>query len=200
MTLTRRAFLARVGGGLGAAALTARALVSQAPVPAAPAAAMDENAYRPVRLPARPGAAPSTTDDRRDALERTLHCQCGCGLSVFTCRTTDFTCSISPAMHADVMSLVAGGYGPAEIVAAFQRVYGERVLMAPVKAGFNWVGYLLPFVALGGGAAVVTALLRRWTLRRVAVAASGGGRVAASSVSATPDELARLDALVRSDS
>src|SRR3989442_5354574 len=33
------------------------------------------------------------------AIEKRLHCTCGCGLDVYTCRTTDFTCTPSPGMH-----------------------------------------------------------------------------------------------------
>src|SRR5665213_4561617 len=62
-----------------------------------------------------------------------------------------------------VMGLVAGGYGPQEILAAFRHAYGERVLMSPVKEGFNWVGYIAPFAALGTGALVLFTLIRHWS-------------------------------------
>jgi cytochrome c-type biogenesis protein CcmH len=150
--------------------------------------------YRPVTLPPKPGATASMTDAQRDDLEHQIHCQCGCNLDIYTCRTTDFACSVSPAMHADVMGLVLGGYGAKEILAAFRAVYGEKVLMAPVKSGFNLVGYTMPFVALGAGAVVVGALLKRWKSRVPATAA-----VASPPVNATEDELAALDAAVRRD-
>ena len=74
---------------------------------------MDGDAYHPVTRPRKPDALPSMSDADRDALEHNLHCQCGCTLDVYTCRTTDFTCPVSPAMHQDVRRLVAGGYtGP----------------------------------------------------------------------------------------
>jgi cytochrome c-type biogenesis protein CcmH len=75
---------------------------------------------RPVRLPPKPDAKPVLTQDQRDALEHRIHCQCGgCTLDVYTCRTTDFTCQISPAMHRDVLALVDGGNGAQEINDAF---------------------------------------------------------------------------------
>jgi cytochrome c-type biogenesis protein CcmH len=151
--------------------------------------------YRPVILPAKPGAQASMTDAQRDDLEHQLHCQCGCNLDVYTCRTTDFSCSVSPAMHADVMGLVSGGHPAAEILAAFKSVYGERVLMAPGKSGFNLVGYYTPFVALGAGAVVVAALLKRWKSRAPAVALAP-----VMPVDASEGELAALDAAVRTDS
>jgi len=112
---------------------------------------------------------------------------------VYTCRTTDFSCSVSPAMHLDVLGLAGGGYTAAEIVAAFRQVYGERVLMAPAKEGFNWLGYTLPFGALAGGAAVVVVLLRRWSH------AAGDAAPVLPPSDATPEELERLRAVLRSD-
>src|SRR5476649_2827294 len=110
--------------------------------------AMDQMAAQPVRLPPKPGAAPSMTALERDALERRIHCQCGCTLDVFTCRTTDFSCHVSPAMHRDVMALVEGGYGAQEILDAFTKTYGERALMSPRKSGFNLLAWFTPGVAL----------------------------------------------------
>ncbi len=130
----------------------------------------------------------------RDDLEHRLHCQCGCNLDVFTCRTTDFSCGVSPAMHSDVMALVRGGYSAQEILDAFTAVYGERVLMAPTRSGFNWAAYLVPFAALGGGALVAAGMLRRWN--RQARPLPEQERAA---VVATPDELARVNAAVRED-
>ena len=150
--------------------------------------------YRSVTLPAKPGVAASMTDAQRDDLEHQIHCQCGCNLDVYTCRTTDFSCSVSPAMHADVMGLVSGGYGAQEILAAFKSVYGEKVLMAPNKSGFNLVGYTMPFVALAAGAAIVSVLLKSWKTREPV------GAPVTSRVNATREELDALDAAVRRDS
>lgn len=154
-----------------------------------------QEVYRPVRLEPKPGAPPSMTPLERDDLEHKIKCQCGCVLDVFTCRTTDFSCSVSPAMHSDVLALVEGGYDAPEILAAFQSVYGERVLMAPVKSGFNLLGYTMPFIVVGTGAVVVAALIKRWKSRTPEAAAF----IADPELSATSEELARLDAAVRSD-
>jgi len=150
--------------------------------------------YKPVTLAALPNAKPSMTDAQRDDLEHQIHCQCGCNLDVYTCRTTDFACSVSPAMHADVMGLVAGGHGAQEILNAFKAVYGEKVLMAPVRSGFNLVGYTMPFIALGAGAVVVAALLRRWKSQTPATLP-----VAPTHIDATESELDALDAAVSRD-
>lgn len=189
MTVSRRAFLL----GVPVAAIPLGRLSAQLQEFNGPMAAA-QDVYRPVKLPPKPGAAPSMTQLERDDLEHRIKCQCGCVLDVFTCRTTDFSCSVSPAMHRDVLALVEGGHDGPEILAAFQSVYGERVLMAPVKSGFNLLGYAMPFLALGAGAIAVAAMLKRLKSRGPAPAAAG-----APNLSATGEELARLDAAIRKD-
>jgi cytochrome c-type biogenesis protein CcmH len=162
---------------------------------------MNDDAYHPVVRPPKPGAGPSMSAGARDELEHHLHCQCGCTLDVYTCRTTDFTCPISPAMHQDVMHLVEGGYTGPEILGAFRATYGERVLMAPVREGFNWAAYIMPFVAIGGGAAAVTALAQRWrqaTAERATDKPAPAARMPEGA--ASPEEMARLEAAIRDDS
>jgi cytochrome c-type biogenesis protein CcmH len=190
--MRRREFFVWTAAGVGALITASRAQGQQQGAANVP---MDQGAARTVRRPPKPGARPSMTDrERDDKVERNLRCQCGCTLDVYTCRTTDFVCQVSPAMHADIKSLVEGGYTAQEILDSFVDVYGERALMAPPAEGFNLVGYVAPFVALGAGAIAVVAVLRSWNAKKAQPVA------AAPMVSATPDELARLDAAIRDDS
>ncbi len=95
-------------------------------------------------------------------IEQQLRCTCGCNLDVFTCRTTDFTCTYSPELHREVAALHDAGRTPQEVIDAFVAKYGERVLMAPKPVSFNLVGYLLPGAAiLAGGAALAWVIGRR---------------------------------------
>ncbi len=161
---------------------------------------MNDEAYKPVQLPPKPGAAPSMPVAARDELEHHLHCQCGCTLDVYTCRTTDFTCPISPAMHQDVIHLVEGGYTAPEIIGAFRAAYGERVLMAPVREGFNWAAYLTPFLAIGAGATLVAVLTQRW--RHAVDDRTQEFRTMGQlppDVPGTPEEMARLEAAIKND-
>ena len=196
MSVSRREFLLAIPAlGLSAAAFPRRLRAAQAAVQTFNGPMADaQDVYRPVTLPAKPGAGAILSQQQRDDLEHQIHCQCGCNLDVYTCRTTDFSCSVSPAMHADVMNLVSGGHSGAEILAAFKSVYGEKVLMAPVRSGFNLVGYTMPFVALGAGAVLVAALIRRWRARVPAAVA-----FTPHHIDATEGELAALDAAVRQD-
>ncbi len=202
---TRREFLILAGGAL----VAARHALAQEGGTAAPASAgqgaaplgatnvaMDPDSYLEVRRPPKPGATPRLTVAQRDELEHQIACACPCVLDVYTCRTTDFSCGISPAMHRDVLRLVEGGYTADEIIAAFVDRYGERILMAPRKRGFNLVGYVMPFAALGTGALLLTAMIRRWG-RRGATALHDG--VCELPVDVSAEELARVSAAVRDD-
>ena len=159
--------------------------------------AMDQGAAKPVRLPPKPGAKALLTGRDRDAVERQIRCQCGCTLDVYTCRTTDFTCQVSPAMHRDVLALVEGGYDARAIIDAFVSTYGERALMAPRRSGFNLVGWLAPGVVVATAAVALAVWLRRRSAG--AVDKSHGSTTMVDGLEVTPEELARVEAAVRGD-
>lgn len=190
--LTRREWF--VGAAGLTVALASRSLGGQQQPNFTP---MNQDAYRPVLREPKPGAAPSMTPLERDQLERQLKCQCTCILDVYTCRTTDFTCSVSPAMHRDVMRLVEGGYTTQEIKDAFVANYGEVALTAPVKQGFNWAGYFAPAIVMATGGVILTMMLRRWSTR--AAAAAVVRTDLPRPVAATDDEMARLQRALRDE-
>jgi cytochrome c-type biogenesis protein CcmH len=193
--LSRRGFLGR----LGAAALL-------------PIQGQDSLAGRgelgTLRDPAAAGRPRAPTeiadyDERIKAIEHRLACSCGCTLDIFTCRTTDFTCTYSPELHREVVELDRAGKTAEEILDAFVEKYGEKALMAPKAEGFNLWGYLLPGSAiLVAGGALVVVLSRR----RAAVAGAGGAGIAeprlsvdrsgserkATPAPASPEEMERL--------
>lgn len=173
---------------------------------------MTSDSYKPVRREPKPGATPQMTDKQLEVFERELACPCPCTLDVYTCRTTDFNCGISPAVHKDIKALVDGGYSGAEIMAAMTETYGDFILMTPRKQGFNLLAWFAPFAAVAVGAVAIGALLRSWRINAAtgtatrAAAAEAEAKAAASSpfappadVEATPDELARLQAALRND-
>jgi cytochrome c-type biogenesis protein CcmH len=193
-SMTRRRFFAASAAGAATLVLAPAARAQQEGSQVNTGAAnapMESERYKPVHLPAK--GAPVMNQAKRDELEHHIHCQCGCNLDVYTCRTTDFSCEVSPAMHKDVMALVAGGYSAPEIIAAFTAVYGDRVLMAPPSSGFDLAAWITPFVALSAGIGLVIVVLRRLHAPAVAPA------ISPVSADATPTEQARLDALVRTD-
>ncbi|MDH3458090.1 MAG: cytochrome c-type biogenesis protein CcmH [Gemmatimonadota bacterium] len=124
------------------------------------------------------------------ALESRMRCTCGCNLDVYTCRTTDFTCATSPAMHREVVQMVESGKTAQEVLDAFVAQHGEMVLMAPKKEGFNLLGYFLPGAAI---ALVGTWLVWALGRRRTAVAAVEA-RDGVDLSGLAPEDRAKLEA------
>jgi len=131
-------------------------------------------------------------DKQIQAIETRLACNCGCTLDVFTCRTTDFTCTYSPALHREVLALFDDGKTAQEILDAFVAKYGEKALMAPKPRGvMNLTGYLLPTVAITIAGGVLFAVISRRRLAPAQARAPGGNTDLAQS-SGSPEELERL--------
>lgn len=154
--------------------MTTRRQFALATLGLAPLGLQQPGAADPLRDPRIAGRSqriisPLDNNETVKAIERRLRCTCPCGLDIFTCRTTDFTCTYSPELHQEVLGLFEGGKTADEIVAAFQAKYGDSILLAPPTTGFNLLGYLLPsalVLAVGGALAFV--LLRRHRNRLVA--------------------------------
>ncbi len=141
--------------------------------------------------PSRAGRplAPVTAEDNDaaiQAIEKRIRCTCGCNQDVYTCRTTDFNCRTSPAMHRKVLALAEAGMGGRQIVDQFVREHGVAILMAPPKQGFNLAGYFVPSVLILAAGVVLTLVLRRWSR------AAGPVAPAAAALDASPEELERL--------
>jgi cytochrome c-type biogenesis protein CcmH len=205
----RREFLRRLGGlALGGSALAAARLVAQQQAPLAGQG--ETGALRDPGSAGRPQERKTALDNDEfvTAVEHRLQCTCGCTLDIYTCRTTDFTCTYSPSLHKDVLALKEEGKTADEIVAAFVAKYGEKVLMAPKPVGFNIAGYVVPgiLILLVGGAMFL--ILQRRT--RMRATAAGAGPVpppstpakevfstAGGGPDASADELERLNRELR---
>jgi cytochrome c-type biogenesis protein CcmH/NrfF len=192
---SRREFLGRAALAVLPAMLLTRGRQNGAQVPSRPRP--DSGAVADT-LPNAVGRAstplgPLDNDPGVVAIERRLRCTCGCTLDVYTCRTTDFSCTYSPAMHQVVVTQVQQGAKPEQIVQAFVDRYGETVLMAPVARGFNLAGYLVPGLTIS---ALGLALIAWLTRRRGELAPPTSPNGGASSVEAPPDA-AQLERLRR---
>ena len=119
------------------------------------------------RVPTAPGDANSAIQ----AIEQKLACHCGCTLDIFTCRTTDFTCTTSPRLHQEVVALHEDGASAQEILDAFVATYGEQALMAPEPKGFNLAGYLVPGILI-----LLVGSVLAWVVgRRFRLSGNGAG-------------------------
>ncbi len=132
---------------------------------------------------------PGENEAEVQAIETRLACNCGCTLDVFTCRTTDFSCTYSPKLHREVLALRNQGLSAQQVLDAFVAKYGEKALMAPKPKGFNLAGYLVPGAAIAAaGAALMLVIVRR----RTAVAAAGGPGAAPPETQGSTEEMERL--------
>ena len=187
--LARRGFLAASIGGF---ALPGLLRAQQGTPKPAPAPASADSLYDPNSLERRDAIVEETDNDvtANDA-EHRLACPCPCTLDVFTCRTTDFTCSYSPARHKEVVALVEQGMNVQQILDTMVARYGEEALMAPIPKGFNIVGYVLPAsVVLGLGAVIVAVLALR---QRANVVAATVPVPVAGTAGASAEEIARVE-------
>ncbi len=124
--------------------------------------------------PAGPSEVP-VSPELKEVLTQ-LMCQCGCNLDAYQCDQT-MTCSVSKMMWRQARTLVERrGVAPERALELFALDYGERVLAAPTKRGFNLTAWITPFVALVLGAAAVAVTLHRWRPRAIpdAVEATSG--------------------------
>jgi cytochrome c-type biogenesis protein CcmH len=208
--LPRREFMVAVLGFSAARRLGGSAVRPQGQAPTGEAGLPSRTDQPPsqdagqLRDPVSAGRSRERVTDRDNdpfvtGVEKRLRCTCGCGLDIYTCRTTDFTCTYSPQLHKEVLALEDEGKSADEIVEAFVAKYGEKVLMAPKPEGFNLAGYIVPGLAVLLVGGIMFAVLRRRT-RMLAVARGGQeagapvaeGRGATAAPAATPEELERL--------
>lgn len=83
-------------------------------------------------------------------------------------------CGGGDQMRAAIKRLIREGKTKEEILQYFAAQFGEGILTAPPKRGFNLVAYVGPFVGLVLGALIATLAVRRWSAagRRSAPASS----------------------------
>lgn len=199
---SRRRFLRHLGLLVAGTVLVTRRGQAQDAAAAAQPAEMTSDSYKPVVRPAKPDARPTMNVKQVEDFERNLACPCPCTLDIYTCRTTDFQCGISPAVHGDIQRLVDGGYTADEIMLALTDTYGDFILNAPRKEGFSLLAWFAPFAAVAFGALGIGALLRSWRVnakQAATVRAAGPVSLQDTGVDATPDELARLEAAMRDE-
>jgi cytochrome c-type biogenesis protein CcmH len=66
------------------------------------------------------------------------------------------------AIKSEIRQMLAAGKTEDEILAAFEKKYGERIMARPKASGFNLLVWLLPGVFLLAGAFAAIFVLRRW--------------------------------------
>lgn len=106
---------------------------------------------------------------------------------------------IADRMRAFIRARIAAGDTKSEIKTKLVDQFGESVLAAPPKHGFNLLAWLLPLIGLALGAVVLAVLARRWSRARATPAPLGPSGNGRSSLDPelerrVDEELARFDA------
>ena len=101
-------------------------------------------------------AHPTTLSD----IEKQLMCQCGCTMVLASCQ-----CGMAEEMRAEIQAKLDAGVPPAKIIQDFVAMYGETVLAAPTKRGFNLTAWIVPFGAVAGGLALLYFIVREFAKR-----------------------------------
>ena len=118
-------------------------------------------------LPAMAADSPKadgSEHDRHASVEsvmKNLMCTCGCSLTVSACEAV-MTCEVAAKMKTDIAERIKSGKTVKAVLASFADDYGEQILAAPTKKGFNLTAWISPIGALLAGALTVTVALRKW--------------------------------------
>ncbi|MHB0980883.1 MAG: cytochrome c-type biogenesis protein CcmH [Thermoleophilia bacterium] len=115
-----------------------------------------------------------------------LVCQCGCAAVLTECPHSDCGWGIPAKKY--ITEQLESGADPEALVQYYVSEYGEQVLAAPTKRGFNIVAWVTPFVALVIGAVAVYYLIGGWARGRMANAGPVGRPEDSAEV---PEELER---------
>lgn len=145
-----------------------------------------------VALLAAGSAAASEQHPTLAELEREIICP--------SCHTTlDLSNSpIANRMRVFISARIAAGDTKSEIKSKLVDQFGEAVLAAPPKKGFNLLVWLLPFAGVTLGAVALAIVARRWSRTRAPASAdpSSNGRapIEPELERRLDEELARFDA------
>jgi len=95
---------------------------------------------------------------RMEEVASKLSCYCG------TCPhlvVTECGCSTADQIKVDIQKMIDSGMSEDEIIQSYVAQYGQTVLSAPPKSGFNLTVWVLPFLAFIAGGAVLVTFLKR---------------------------------------
>jgi cytochrome c-type biogenesis protein CcmH len=105
-------------------------------------------------------AQEGTLDVRKLADE--IICTCGCAATLNNCQNS-MTCNEAVKHKAELREMVEQGMSKAEIFDRMVEKYGETILAAPTKRGFNLTAWVTPFAAVFAGGLLVVVVVRKWT-------------------------------------
>lgn len=111
-----------------------------------------------------PAQAQDPVQEQAREIAKSLNCPICVGYTLYECPL-----EVCEDWRALIRQKLSTGETREEIVQYFIDQYGEQVLNYPRPQGFNWLAWVLPFLALGGGGIWVALLLRRLVRQRQAM-------------------------------
>ena len=95
-----------------------------------------------------------------DDISSNLICPCGCGKMLDVCEMES-----AREMRVLIGEMIDEGQDKDQIINYFVGQYGEKVLAAPGKKGFNLIAWVAPFLVIGLGAGIIWLAIAKWALR-----------------------------------
>ncbi len=105
----------------------------------------------------------TSSDARFNNLGHRLMCPCGCSQVLLECNHVG--CAYSETMRKELVAAIASGGSDDSILQQFADKYGNTVLAAPTKKGFDMVAWIMPGAVLLGGIWLTAILVRKWKYR-----------------------------------
>ena len=143
-------------GALVLVLLGAGSVLAQEAPPEPSFEAPEEDPRDVVGAPRGPKLSGPALETRTEEVGGLLRCPVCQGLSV-----ADSPATMATNMKARVRELLAEGYDEEQILAYFERSYGEFVRLEPPKRGINWLVWLAPPLALAGGLVLIARTMKR---------------------------------------
>lgn len=109
----------------------------------------------------------SSLEEQIRQISSELRCPVCQNLSV-----ADSPSKMAEQMRDLIRERLEAGENPEAVKAYFVERYGEWILLAPKKEGFNLLVWVLPFLGMAGGVGGLVLVLRRWVRRPEDVPAS----------------------------
>ncbi len=94
-------------------------------------------------------------------IKKSLVCLCECNMTVEACQGA-MTCQFAEKLTAEATQYVEQGMSRQAVLATFTQKYGEHILAAPTKRGFNLTAWILPFAVIVIAGAGIIRVLKHW--------------------------------------
>ena len=97
---------------------------------------------------------------RFNKLGHSVMCTCGCAYVLLECNHVN--CPLSDNMRNELITALKRGDSDGAVLQGFVQNYGPTVLLAPTASGFNYLAWIMPFVALTLGIGFVVFVVHSW--------------------------------------